>query len=509
MELIITFAYTNNVTLTNDNVFDLMIAADRYNIRSLVDVCSEFVDNHLSPENCVRVWQVTNTIYSPVLQKRVFIFICDHFEEVVKLEDFLQLQVHELADILECNGLNVQQESTVFESILKWIAHMPNERRDNITTLLSKVRLGLLSPTYLQLTVLTNDVVTANDDSKLMVLDAIKIMSELEENSTPGIYHEIAVPRLPNSILLATGGWTDFNPTDEIMSYDYRTDCWFRGPLSKLMHPVAYHGSAFLNEYLYIVGGRKDTEWLNSVHRFQFFTQTWNEVAPMHQRRCYVSVAVLDECIYAMGGFNGVDRLKTAEVYQPETNQWTFISPMNSVRSDASCTTLRDKIYICGGFTGEHSLHTAECYNPSTNQWTPIAPMSTIRSGPGVVTYMDEVFVVGGFTGTHRLSSAEAYNPVTNTWRNVRKMLTPRSNFGIAVVDKRVFVVGGWCGTLSNRVECYDSTTNSWFQVCELNAPRSALKCPLLSGFPLMDEYSAPCYVLPIDENEEEPISED
>ncbi|XP_028292262.1 kelch-like protein 10 [Gouania willdenowi] len=510
MELIITFAYTNNVTLTNDNVFDLMITADSWNITSLVDDCCEFLGNHLSLENCVRVLQMTESIYSPILQERVFIFICCHFEEVVKLEEFLQLQMHELADILGSDGLNVQQESTVFEGILKWIAHMPNERRDDITTLLSKVRLGLLSPTYLHLTVSTNDVVRANDNSKLMVLDAIKVMSELEENSKPGIYHKIALPRFPNAILLSTGGWTGSTPTDDIVSYDYSTNCWFRGPLSKLMHPIAFHGCAYLNEYLYIVGGMNETvNSFNSVHRFHLLTQIWNEVAPMHQQRCYVSVAVLDECIYAMGGFNGVDRLKTAEVYQPETNQWTFISPMNSVRSDASCTTLRNKIYICGGFMWDQELQTAECYDPSTDQWTLIAPMSSRRSGLGVVAYMDQVFVVGGYNGDTVLSSAEAYDPVTNIWSDVPAMLTPRKCFGIAVINKCLFVVGGLSTRISSLVECYNITTNSWSEVSELNTPRNALSCCLLSGHHQLDEYCVPRYILTSNENEKELTSEE
>ncbi|XP_028304961.1 kelch-like protein 10 [Gouania willdenowi] len=503
MEQIIDFAYTSSFTLNNDNVFDLIIAANHYSITSLADICSQYLEDRLCPENCVRVWQVTNTIDSPVLQKRVFGFICDHFEEVMELEEFLQLEVDDLADILGCDGLNIQQESTAFESILKWIAHKPDERQDKITTLLSKVRLGLLSLTFLQLTVLTNDVVTTNADSNLMVHNAIKDMSELEEDAPPGSYLEIALPRLPNVILLATGGWTGNTPANTIESYDFSTNCWFRGPLCTLKHSVAQHGTAFLNGDLYIVGGENSTHYLSSVYKFPYLTNTWEEVAPMHQQRCYVSVAVLNERIYAMGGYDGIDQLSTAEVYQPETNQWTFIAPMNNSRSKSSCTTLRNKIYICGGFTDGHSQVTAERYDPSTNQWTLIASMSTGRCRLSVVAYMEHIFAVGGFNGNRFLSSAEAYNPVTNTWWDVCKMLTPRSNFGIAVINKRLFVVGGRNRTISNRVECYDATTDSWSRVCKLKTPRYGLSCCLLSGLPHMEKYSGPRHILPSHGNEE------
>ena len=85
-------------------------------------------------------------------------------------------------------------------------------------------------------------------------------------------------------------------------------------------------------------------DYFNSVKRFDPVKKTWHQVAPMHSRRCYVSVTVLSNFIYAMGGFDGYVRLNTAERYEPETNQWTLIAPMHEQRSDASATTLYGKV---------------------------------------------------------------------------------------------------------------------------------------------------------------------
>lgn len=72
------------------------------------------------------------------------------------------------------------------------------------------------------------------------------------------------------------------------------------------------------------------------------------QIAPMHCRRCYVSVAELNGFIYAMGGYDGNNRQNTAERYDPKTNQWTMIAPMSVQRSDASACTLNGKVYITG-----------------------------------------------------------------------------------------------------------------------------------------------------------------
>lgn len=72
------------------------------------------------------------------------------------------------------------------------------------------------------------------------------------------------------------------------------------------------------------------------------------KVAPMHHRRCYVSVCELDGKIYAIGGHDGHNRLRAAEVYCPETNQWSLLASMTVKRSDADACVVDRKIYILG-----------------------------------------------------------------------------------------------------------------------------------------------------------------
>uniref|UniRef100_A0A8C3DJ08 Uncharacterized protein n=1 Tax=Corvus moneduloides TaxID=1196302 RepID=A0A8C3DJ08_CORMO len=197
-------------------------------------------------------------------------------------------------------------------------------------------------------------------------------------------------------------------------TYDSRTDKWLNIPWEQ-ESPVAYHGSAYLKGYVYVIGGFDGTDYFNIVKRFDPLQKTWQQVAPMHSRRCYVSVTVVDNFIYAMGGFDGYMRLNTAERYDPDTNQWTLITPMHEQRSDASATTLNGKVYICGGFDGDQCLSSAEVFNPTTNQWSLIAPMSSRRSGVGVMAYGNQVYAVRANT-THTTVATECYEEDTNEW---------------------------------------------------------------------------------------------
>ncbi|XP_072226174.1 kelch-like protein 10 [Leuresthes tenuis] len=506
MQLILNYAYTGSVSVTEANVQQLLLAADQLNAMDVIQTCCDFLEGILCPKNCVGIWQFTNICFHLKLHSKAYHYIIEHFEEVVAGKEFLQLSIEELTDIIDKDDLIVRQESTVYEAIVRWIAHVPEEREKHTAALLSKVRMALLGVEYIRTNVLSNELVNNNPECLPMIANATRTISHIITYRLPysGICNPHFRPRLPSTILLAIGGWSGGDPTNGIEAYDIRADRW-TNVTNNLERPRAYHGAAFLDGYVYCVGGFDRVEHFNSVRRFDPLTHTWHEVAPMYCRRCYVSVTVLNGCIYAMGGYDGHTRLNTAEYYRPEINQWSLIAPMHEQRSDASCTALKNKVYICGGFDGHECLQTAEYYSPETNQWTIISPMNIRRSGVGVIAYADHVYAVGGFDGNNRLRNAEAYNPQTNTWENVASMITPRSNFGIEVIEDRLFVVGGFNGfTTTYNVEYYDSTVDEWSEVCDMEIFRSALSCCVLSGLPNMTEYAVRRDALPLLHFEEE-----
>ncbi|NXL95959.1 KLH10 protein, partial [Alectura lathami] len=494
MKLILEYAYTRTVEVTTENVESLLSAADQFNIMGIIKLCCKFLESHLSLENCIGISRLMNSYYCPSLQQTAYMFILHNFEELVKVsKEFLDLSVDELKDIIEKDKLNVKQEDVVFEAILKWIAHDPQNRRQHISVLLSKVRLALMQADHFMSKVKVHDYVKDNDECKPIIINALKAMYNFSSNGplVSDCANFLTRPRLPYSILFAIGGWSGGNPTSAIETYDTRADKWVNISWQD-ESPCAYHGTVFLKGFVYVIGGFNSVDYFNSVKRFDPVKKTWHQVAPMHSRRCYVSVTILDDFIYAMGGFDGYMRLNTAECYEPETNQWTLIAPMHEQRSDAGAATLHEKVYICGGFNGNECLSTAEVYNPTTDQWTFISPMRSRRSGVGVIAYGQQVYAVGGFDGISRLRSVEAYNPVANTWRTMPSMFNPRSNFGIEVVDDLLFVVGGFNGfSTTLNVECYDEKAGDWYDAHDMGIYRSALSCCVVTGLPNVAEYAA------------------
>ncbi|XP_076002993.1 kelch-like protein 10 [Genypterus blacodes] len=493
MRLIIEFAYIGSEEVTPHNVKELYIACDFFKVIGLMEACCRFMGDHLSKDNCIDIWQLTENFFCPTLNGDAFHFILQHFTEACASSEFIKLSIQQLLKLIEADQLLVRDESTVFEAILHWIDHSPEERTTYISQILPKVRLALMTPDYFVTNVINNMMLMCDTECQETVKTAQTLLNDGIVRY-PGIYHPLARPRLPASILLAIGGRIKNGysvATNAIEAYDICADLWVN-LTNPEESPRSQLGVVFLNGSVYCVGGNTEIQYFSSVRRFDLATHTWHQVASMKLRRCCVSITALNGCIYVIGGNDGHNCHSTAECYNPESNQWTDIASMNERRSHASCTNFQGKVYICGGFSGESFLSSAEYYSPDIDQWFQIAAMSIHRYGLGVVALEEQIYAVGGKNEESYINSAEVYNPQTNSWQPVTPMLTPRKGFGIEVLDGRIFVVGGFDGfTVIPNVESYDHNTGEWSEATNMRISRSDLCCCVVSGITNMADYAA------------------
>lgn len=87
------------------------------------------------------------------------------------------------------------------------------------------------------------------------------------------------VPRLPNDILFALGGWFEGSACTLFETFDIRADRWiefkqFNDPYG----PRAYHSAAVIGHKIYCIGGYSGSEYYNKCTVFDVITKTWTEV---------------------------------------------------------------------------------------------------------------------------------------------------------------------------------------------------------------------------------------
>ncbi|XP_058116354.1 kelch-like protein 10 [Anopheles ziemanni] len=496
MEEIIRYAYLRECALTEDTVFDVYAASDFLLINSLTERCTDFILSRLRLDNCVTVMLFGRQHASPKVQKAAWQFMLKHFTALVEsdMSELLRLEVDDLGALLADDLLNVREEDVVWEFLLRWINHDPGKRARYIGRLMKTVRFGLMTTEYFLEKVKDNQYVQASEDTKQLVIDALTFLYDLEMISTKAMKEmktpAMATPRLPHEVIFTVGGWGEGQSQSIIETYDTRADRWIRVPHEDSAGPRAYYGAAHIGRYLYFIGGYDGVEHFNSCRRFDMIEKGWKEIAPMHCRRCYVSVVTLDGFIYAMGGYNGANRHNSVERYDPRTNQWTIIAPMGSQRSDADACTLDGMIYITGGFNGHECLNTAEMYDPRTDSWSPLPPMLHRRSGVSCAALCGSVYVVGGFNGLIRLNSCERYEPAARRWIACKEMYHQRSNFGLEVIDDMLFAIGGYDGVSAIAfVECYGPEANEWLEATDLSMMRSAFRAVTVGDLPNIHDY--------------------
>lgn len=94
--------------------------------------------------------------------------------------------------------------------------------------------------------------------------------------------------------------------------------------------PRNAHAITLCRGQVYVLGGFSGKQRLNSVERYSIKEDKWTPMAPMKDKRHYLSACQIgDEFIYAFGGFYGSTEQEindSIEVYEIEKNVWTALA---------------------------------------------------------------------------------------------------------------------------------------------------------------------------------------
>lgn len=149
MRIIVDYAYTRQVEVSADNVELLLPAADQFHVNGIVKACTDFLTTELVTDNCIGIHMFAKAYFCQNLVRTSFRFLMQNYCSVYPTSnEFLQLTVDDLAEILNQDELNVKNEEMVFDSLVRWVDYDPDRRRLCIPNLLPSVRLGLLSTQY-------------------------------------------------------------------------------------------------------------------------------------------------------------------------------------------------------------------------------------------------------------------------------------------------------------------------------------------------------------------------
>ncbi|EDO43716.1 predicted protein [Nematostella vectensis] len=361
MDELLCYIYTGEVNLTETNAKDLVFAADYLLVGGLKRKGSEFLEDTLTPGNCLSVRSFAETFDCPELQTKAECYILDNFVEVSRCEEFLSLDPVQLERLISCDGLVVDEETQVFEALLQWTKNDEEKRRASFPALLRCIRLPFISKYYIVENMETEPLIRDSLDCMRLVYQVMKhfaFRSQLSEDATTydpatNKWQEVAplsVSRggpcvIAHKYVYAIGGKTEHGSEAEIGVYmktaerfDARANTWTEIPAMQTRR--AYAGGVAMNDRLYVIGGTQDD--LLSAHNtcevFDCLSETWGFIASLVIPRALGGVAYLNGRIYVLGGKkNCRERTDKMEMYDLELNEWTVMGTVPNCIGGIQC----------------------------------------------------------------------------------------------------------------------------------------------------------------------------
>ena len=263
------YIYTGEVEITDENVKELVFAADYLLITSLKDKGSEYLEGILNPSNCLSMRAFSEKFDCEELMDKSESFILENFVAVSKSEEFLHLCLSEIEKLITLDDVIVETEEQVYEAVVSWVKHDVNNRRENFPRLLSQVRLGCMSKYYIAEYVEKEELVTNNLECTKLLYEAMKSYALHGPQRQP--IRDICKTRkcLDSNVDAIITIW---GPGDELRSstqcYVPSVNQWYN--LAPMLIPRFSHGAVACEGFIFTVGGVSLNGHLSSMERYDY-----------------------------------------------------------------------------------------------------------------------------------------------------------------------------------------------------------------------------------------------
>eukprot|EP00058_Branchiostoma_floridae_P028014 XP_002613505.1 hypothetical protein BRAFLDRAFT_208359 [Branchiostoma floridae] len=456
LQLLVDFAYTSKVTITQDNAVKLLEGANFFQIQPVRDACVNFISNNLSAKDCLQMMHMGNMLSCSDLEKKAILYALKEFATVSKTPEFLSLTKDQLITLISSDDLSATEE-VVYTAVMTWINHDTDERNKDMKELMELVRFPFMDKQYFFENV-ESDRAIMNSCQDIMtearrcqhfpgeiqsprtrprhasgLREAVVVIGGMRnrEHFSPITMTYSAQPSSSSWIPMTEMIQENYHPfpvavlgtSDIVMSvgkdvllYQSELDSWSR--LAKLSLERYNHRLAVLYGKVYAIGGiaTSPCQHLASVEVNDRRQNKWTEGVPLPQPRWCHAAAVLDNSIYVMGGLWLADKTSTMYRFSPGDSQWQSMRDMPGIADHVTATVLNGHIYLAGI---QASIY---CYRPSEDGGVWSEVVSGVLKDCGMTVFKGKVHIFGGFAGRKESTDVMCLDPDSQSLCHVGTM---------------------------------------------------------------------------------------
>lgn len=293
LSAVVAFCYGEEVRVAagdrselEESLLELLAAADRLQITELFNSCTHSLIAQLRPENVLELRAFAEVYRSTELARHCTLLIHREFTAVVRSDEFVELTLEGLLDLISSDYISVPREELVYEAVMRWIHHDLQDRRDKVADILRHVRLPFVSPRYLQ-DVIERDELLRDELFCQGLIQEAHYYRKYPEKRADLQLSPRAKPRRSADIpevLLVVGGACNKGSLGSVVQYSSESNQWTM--LAEMSGGCYGMGACVLSGCLYVVGGHSAEHGvLSSTYRYNLKDGVWSQMSSMDTPR--------------------------------------------------------------------------------------------------------------------------------------------------------------------------------------------------------------------------------
>ncbi|XP_016013651.1 kelch repeat and BTB domain-containing protein 6 [Rousettus aegyptiacus] len=471
-EVLVEYCYTGRVSLSEANVERLYAASDMLQLEYVREACASFLARRLDLANCTAIFKFADAFGHRKLRSQAQSFIAHNFKQLsqmgpIREETLADLTLAQLLAVLRLDSLNIEHEQTVCHVAVQWLEAAPKERGPSAAEVFKCVRWAHFSDEdqdYLK-GLLTNTTV------KKYCLDLIegalqmrygdllcKSLVPKPECSSSSVVSAAENP--PQRLGVCAKKMVIFfgHPRDPFLCCDpYSGDIYkVPSPLTCLAHTRTVTTLAVCvspDHDIYLAAQPRKDLWV-----YKPAQNSWQQLADRLLCREGMDVAYLNGYIYILGGRDPITgvKLKEVECYSVQRNQWALVAPLPHSFISFDLMVIQNYLYALNS-------KRMFCYDPSHNMWLKCVSLKRHDFQEACV-FNDEIYCICD------IPVMKVYNPVRAEWRQINNipLVSETSNYRIITHGQKLLLITSrtpqW---KKNRVTVYeyDISGDQWINI--------------------------------------------
>nr|XP_025865428.1 kelch repeat and BTB domain-containing protein 7-like [Vulpes vulpes] len=399
-------------------------------------------------------------------------FIAHNFKQLsrmgsVREESLADLSLAQLLSILRLDSLDIESERTVCHVAVQWLEAAPKERGPSAAEVFKCVRWTHFreeDQDYLE-GLLTKPIV------KKYCLDLIEGALQMRYGDKlckalvlkPDSSSSCVVPTAenpPQRLGMCAKEMVIFfgHPRDPFLCYDpYSGDIYtMPSPLTSLAHTKTVTSSAVCvspDHDIYLAAQPRKDLWV-----YKPAQNSWQQLADRLLCREGMDVAYLNGYIYILGGRDPITgvKLKEVECYNVQRNQWALVAPVPHSFYSFELIVVQNYLYAVNS---KRMLY----YDPGHNTWLNCASLKRSDFQEACV-FNDEIYCICD------IPVMKVYNPARGEWRRISNIPLDSETHNYQIVNhgqKLLLITSTTPQWKKNRVTVYeyDTREDQWINI--------------------------------------------